>query len=79
VGDAAYASGEGYETNSEVVLECQIQPSDTPYTLIMTTFDVGKEAKFSFSAWFNTTQGNIELTEFATWKFSPCLRWEFNS
>ena len=36
--------------------EC-IKPLNHPYTILMTTFEAGENAKFSFSLWYKKEQG----------------------
>jgi hypothetical protein len=50
-----------------VTLDCSIQPSpaNNPYTLIMTAFDQGDQAKFTFTLWYKNTDGaRVTLEEF---------------
>jgi hypothetical protein len=55
----------GYMVAKSVSLDSSIKPNGpTPYTLLITTFDANQNAKFSFTLWYNNTQGTITLTEF---------------
>jgi hypothetical protein len=51
--------------SKSVSLDSKINPSATPYTLLMTTFDRNQEAKFTFTLWYNKKSGgSVTLTEF---------------
>ena len=54
----------GYLVAASISLDSKINPSNIPYTLNMTTFDKGVEAKFTFTLWYKKSQGTITLTEF---------------
>lgn len=62
--EAIMENSRGYLVASSVYLDSKIKPNPTPYTLNMTTFDQGVQAKFSFTLWYKKSQGTIALNEF---------------
>jgi hypothetical protein len=64
--EAVAENHRGYMVARSVSLDTTIKPnSANPYTLLITTFDNNQEAKFTFTLWYNKSQGSVTLNEFA--------------
>jgi hypothetical protein len=65
-GPAVFDNYRGYVVGRSVSLDTSIRPNvNNPYTVLMTTFGPGEEAKFSFTLWYKQSNGaEVTFEEF---------------